>query len=132
MAASSTAAMAEITTRTVVEGVRWDVQAQIEHNSAGAHRDSNAVHKKVDQVSEELQKLIAQLNQFKLASVQAVGEVQDKVSEEFQQRLVAQSERIDKLSESVVQSQKTAQDNADMLQTFLVRMDNLGENFKQL
>jgi len=71
------------------------------------------------------------LNQFKPASVQAVGEVQAKVSEEFQQRLVAQSERIDKLSESVIQSQKTAQDTAEMLQTILVGMENLGENFKQ-
>ena len=60
----------------------------------------------MDQVSEELQKLTAQLNEFKPANVQAVGEVQDKVSEDFQQRLVAQSERIDKLSESVIQSQK--------------------------
>ena len=112
--------------------MRRDVQAQIEQNRADALRDSNAVHKKVDQVSEELQKLTAQLNQFKPASVQAVGEVQGKVSEEFQQRLVAQSERIDKLSESVIQSQKTAQDTAEMLQTILVGMENLGENFKQL
>ena len=76
--------------------------------------------------------MTAQLNQFKLASVQAAGEVQDKVSEEYQQCLVAQSERIDKLSESVIQSQKTAKDNAEMLQTILVGMENLGENFKQL
>ena len=99
--------MAGITTCTAVEGMRQDVQAQIEQNHADALRDSNAVHKKVDQVSEELQKLTAQLNQFKPASVQAMGEVQDKVSKEFQQHLVAQSERIDKLSESVTQSQKT-------------------------
>ena len=45
---------------------------------------------------------------------------------------MAQSERIDKLLESVIQSQKTAQDNAEMLQTILVGMENLGENFKQL
>ena len=50
------------------------------------------------------------------------------MSEEFQQRLVAQSERIDKWSESVIQPQKTAQDNAEMLQTILVGMENLGEN----
>ena len=61
-----------------------------------------------------------------------MGEVQGKVSEEFQQRLVAQSERIDKLTESVIQSQKTAQDTAEMLQTILLGMKNLGENFKQL
>ena len=54
------------------------------------------------------------------------------MSEEFQQRLVVQSERIDKLSESVIQSQKTAQDTIEMLQTILVGMEKLSENFKQL
>ena len=32
----------------------------------------------------------------------------------------------------MIQSQKTAQDTAEMLQTILVGMENLGENFKQL
>ena len=67
----------------------------------------------MDQVLEELQKLIVQLNQFKPASVQTVGEVQNKVSEDFQQCLLAQNERIGKLSESVNQSQKTVQDTAE-------------------
>ena len=61
-----------------------------------------------------------------------MGEVQDQVSEEFQQRLVVQADRIDKLSESVMKSQKTAQYNADLMQTLLVGMENLCENFKQL
>ena len=72
------------------------------------------------------------MNQFKPASVQTVGEVRNKVSEDFQQRLLAQNERIDKLSESVNQSQKTVQDTAELVLTILVGMENLGENFKQL
>ena len=131
MAASSTAVVAEVTTCTVVEGMRRDVHAQIGQNRTDALRKSKAVHSKVDQVSEELQKLIAQLNQFKPASVQTIGEVQNKVSEDFQQRLLAQNERVDKLSESVNQSQKTVQDTAELVQTILVGMENLGENFKQ-
>ena len=55
--------------------MRRDVQVQIEQNRADALRDSNAIRKEVGQVSEELQKLTAQLNQFKPANVQAVGEV---------------------------------------------------------
>ena len=47
-AALSTAATAEIMTRTVVEGMHRDVQAQIEQNRADALRDSTTVHKKVD------------------------------------------------------------------------------------
>ena len=36
------------------------------------------------------------------------------------------------MSESVTKSQKTAQDNAQLMQTLLVGMENLGENVKQL
>ena len=86
----------------------------------------------MDQVSEQLQKLTEQLNQFKTASIQTVGEVQTQVSGEFQQRLVVQTERIDKLSESVSKSQKSAQDSAELLQTLLVAMENMGDNFKKL
>ena len=45
---------------------------------------------------------------------------------------MAQTARIDQLSETVNQFQKTTQDNADTLQTLLVGMENLGEHFKQL
>ena len=54
------------------------------------------------------------------------------MSEDVQQKLVAQTVRIDQLSESVSESQKTAQANADLMQTLLVGMENLGEQFKQL
>ena len=66
-AASSTAVTAEVTTRTAVEGMRRDVQVQIEQNRPDALCESKAVHSKVDQVSEELRKLTAQLNQLKPA-----------------------------------------------------------------
>ena len=45
---------------------------------------------------------------------------------------MAQIVRIDQLSQSVSESQKTAQANADLMQTLLVGMENLGEHFKQL
>ena len=55
---------------------------------------------------------------------------QNKVSEEVQQKLVAQNVRISQLSDSVNQSQKIAQDTAELMQTLLVGMENLGEHFK--
>ena len=54
------------------------------------------------------------------------------MTEDFQQRLVTQTERIDKLSESVIESQKNVKDTAETMQPILVGMENLGENFKQL
>ena len=132
--------------RTVVEGIRRDVQAQIDQNRADTLRRADEAQRKVDQVSNELKELTTQLNAFKLVSAQTVGEEQkvlsekfqqqlaqqNKVSEEVQQKLVAQNVRIDQLSDSVNQSQKTAQDTAELMQTLLVGMENLGEHFKQL
>ena len=54
------------------------------------------------------------------------------MTEEFQRRLVTQTEGIDKLSESVMESQKSVKDTGETMQTILVGMENLGENFKQL
>ena len=78
----------------------------------------------------QLQQLTEQLNKFRPESEKALGAVQNKVSEQLQQRFDAQIERIDKLSISVNESQKSAQNNAEVLQTLLVGIENMGENFK--
>ena len=69
----ATAAMAKITTRTAVEGMRRDVQAQIDQNRADTLRRTEEAQRKVEQVSNELQELTTQLNQFKSASAQTVN-----------------------------------------------------------
>ena len=79
-----------------------------------------------------MQQLIEQLNKFRPASEHTVGVVQDKVSEQLQQRFDAQSERMDQISATIVESQKEAQTNADVLQNLLVGIENLGENFKNM
>ena len=86
----------------------------------------------MDQIAEQLQKLTTQLNEFRPASEQNVGEVQKQVSEQFQHRLDLQSKRMDLISESANKSQKTAEQNAELLQNLLVGIENMGENFKQL
>ena len=135
---------AEVTMGTVVERVRRDVQVQIDQNRADTLRKTDEAQRKLDRVSNELKELTTQLNAFKPANTQNVDiaqkklsedfqnqlAMQNKVSEDVQQKLVAQTVRIDQLSETVNQSQKTAQDNADILQTLLVGMENLGEHFK--
>ena len=50
----------------------------------------------------------------------------------FSKKLVAQTVRMDQLSKFVNETQKTAQANAEQMQTLLVGMENLGEQFKQL
>ena len=89
------------------------------------HRDEEAQHQ-VEQISAQLQQLTEQLNKFRLASEQAMGVVQTQVSEQLQQRFDAQTKRLDKLSISMSESQKSAQNNAEMLQTLLVGIENMG------
>ena len=72
------------------------------------------------------------MSKFRFASEQAGGVVQTQVSEQLQQRFDAQTERINKLSISVNESQKSAQNNAEVLQTLLVGIENMGENVKKL
>ena len=131
-AATSTAATAEVTTRTVVEGVRRDIQAQIEQNRADALRREQEAQSRITEISQQLQTLTDQLNKFQPASEFAVGVTQEKLSEKVQQQFDAQSDRIEKLSETVLESKKESQTTADILKDLLVGMENLGENFKTM
>ena len=74
----------------------------------------------MDQIAEQLQKLTTQLNEFRLASEQNVGEVQKQISDQFQHRLDLQSERIDLISESANKSQKTAEQILNCFKTCLL------------
>ena len=118
--------------RTVVEGVRIDIQIQIEQTRVDALRREQEAQRKVEEISTQLQTLTDQLNKFKPASENAVGVIQDKVTEQLQQRFDAQDERMDQLSAIVVESCKEAQNNAEVLQDLLVGIENLGENFKNM
>ena len=54
------------------------------------------------------------------------------MSSDVDARLQLQSQRVDNLTESVHKVQKDTVNNADTLQTLLISMENLGENFKEL
>ena len=61
-----------------------------------------------------------------------MGEVQKQVSEQFQHCLDLQSDRMDLISESANKSQKSAEQNAELLQNLLLLVLKYGGNFKQL
>ena len=71
-AVTSTAATAEVITRTMVEGVRRDVQAQMDKNHADTLHRADEAQRKVEQVLNELKGLTTQLNAFKPVSTQTV------------------------------------------------------------
>ena len=105
-AATSTAVTVETQTRTAVEAMHRDVQAQFGQNRADALRREEESQHKVEQIAERLQKLTDQPNQFRPASEENVSEMRKQVFEQFEQRLELQSSRIDVVNESVKKSQK--------------------------
>ena len=132
MAATSTAATTKVTMHTMVEGVQRDIQAQIEQNRVDAlWREQEAQHR-VQEISNQLQTLTEQLNKFKPTSEHAVGVSHEKLSDQVQQRFDAQADRIDKLSETVLEGQKATQTNVETLNSLLVGIENLGDNFKKM
>ena len=81
MVVTSTTTTAEVTTRTVVEGVRRDIQVQIEQNRVDDLRREQEAQHKVEEISKHLQTLTNQLNKFQPASEHAVGVTEEKLSE---------------------------------------------------
>ena len=75
VAATSTTTTAEVMMRTVVEGVRRDIQAQLDRNRADALLREQAAQHKVEEISRQLQNLTDQLNKFQPASEHIVGVV---------------------------------------------------------
>ena len=105
-AARSTAVTAEIHMRTVIEGVRRDIQAQLEQTRTDSLRREQEAQHRIEDISKQSQTLTMQLNKFQPASEQAVGVSQGKLSEQVQQQFDAQQDRIQKLSDAVLESRK--------------------------
>ena len=130
--ALSAAATAEITMRTVVEGARRDIQAQLDVYRADALRKSDETQAQVRDISAQLTKLTEQLNVFKPASVENVGKGYEKVASDVQQKFDAQQQEIQNLSIVVLETQKAMQTNAETLHSLLTGMENLGENMRNM
>ena len=86
----------------------------------------------VGKIATDLEELTRQLNAFKPTSVESVEDAQKQYSEQLNARLTLQSDRMDKISESVEKQQKTASENAELLQNFLIGVEHLGENLKSI
>ena len=86
----------------------------------------------MEEISRQLQNLTDQLNRFQPASEHTVGVAQGQVPAQLQKKFYAQTERMDQLTATVVESQKSAQTNSEVLQNLLVRIENFRENFKTM
>ena len=132
-AATSTAATAELTTRTVVEGVRRDIQAQLDANRADALKRSEEAAAQVRELSAQLASLAEQLNKFNPASERNVGMGYAQVVADVDKRFaVQQEEEIKSLSTAILDQQKSLQSNAETLHSVLTGVENLGDNVRNL
>ena len=84
------------------------------------------------EIAANLATLTDQLNRLKPVSTADVASGQEQLSGAVDARLTLQTQRIDSVAESTREAQKTVQDNADVLNSLLVGMENLGESVKQL
>ena len=71
------------------------------------------MQKTIQQIAAGLEQLTKQLNDFRPVNVEHVGVAQKQVSENVEQRLNLQSNRIDDVAESVQKAQRAAEENAD-------------------
>ena len=128
----STAATAELTTRTVVEGVRRDIQAQLDVTRADALRRSEEATAQVRELSVQLASLAEQLNKFNPASGTKVEVGYAQIVSDVDKRFAVQQGEIKTLSNAILDQQKSLQSNAEMLHGVLTGVENLGENVKNL
>ena len=131
-AATSTAATAQTQTRDVVEGIRRDLQAQMEQNLAESRCREQEAQESVKKIASELEQLTKQLNQHKPVREADAVASQTQLSSDVDARLQLQVQRVDNLTESVHKAQKDTINNAQTLEALLIRMENMGENFKEL
>ena len=130
--ATSTAATAKLTTRTVVEGVRRDIQAQLDATRADALRRSEEATAQVRELSVQLASLAEQLNKFNPASGTKVEVGYAQIVSDVDKRFAVQQGEIKTLSNAILDRQKSLQSNAEMLHGVLTGVKNLGESVKNL
>ena len=95
-------------------------------------RQHEETQKIVEKISANLEQLIRQLNAFKPASAENVGELQKQLSEKMAQQLLVQEQRMDLLSNSLQEQKKSVFDSAGLLQDLLIGIENLGDNVKNI
>ena len=80
------------------------------------------------QVAVGLEELTRQLNSFKPASANVVGNLKENLSKEETQKLSVSEQRVNQLTESVEEQKKSVADSAGLLRDLMIGIENLGEN----
>ena len=130
--AVSAAMMSERNMRMAVDDVRKEVQVQLVQNRVDLERRHEKTKKTVEKVAVGLEELTRQLNAYKPASAENVGDVQKNLSEQVAQKLSVQQQRMDLLSHSLEEQKKSVTDSTELLKDLMIGIENLGYNMKNI
>ena len=86
----------------------------------------------MEKVVAGLEELTKQLNAYKLANAENVGDVQKNLSEQVAQKLSVQEQRMDLLSHSLEEQKKSVIDSTELLKDLMIGIENLGDNMKNM
>ena len=86
----------------------------------------------VDNIATRLDQLTTQLNEYRPAQEATVVAQGEKLSSNVETRLQSHSSRLDNFAQSLQEAREEQHSTAETLQTILVSLENLSENFRRL
>ena len=100
-------------TRSVADSLRNEVKAHIEQNRADFERQQEETQHTVAQVAVGLKELTRQLNSFKPASADVVGDLKENLSKEVAEKLSDSEQKVNQLVDSLEEQKKSVNDSAE-------------------
>ena len=127
-AATAAAATSEMKTKSAVEGLRGEIKGHLDQNRSDFDCRQQETQTIIAQVSADLENLTRQPNQLKPMSEVDVSVSQNKLAVEVTEKLTVSDKKVEELTETVKNKQKTITDTAELLRDLIVNIENLGEN----
>ena len=106
------AATSEMKTKSAVEGLHGEIKAHLHQNRADFDRCQQETQTTIAQVSADLENLTRQLNQVKPVGEVDVSASQNKLAVEVTEKLAVSDKKVEELTETVKNQQKTITDTA--------------------
>ena len=112
--------------------IQRGVQPELQKNQADTRREVEQTRTAVDDIATRLDQLTTQLNEYRPVQEATVAVQGEKLSSNVETRLQMQSSRLDDFAKSLQEAREEQHSTAETLQTILVSLENLSENFPRL
>ena len=123
--------MIEQNTRTAVDRLQEEVKAQLRQNHTDLEQQQEETKQTMGKVAADLEELARQLNTFKPTSANVMGGFQEKFSKEVTQQMSVSEQRIELMSPSVEEQNKSVTDTNGLLKDLMIGIENLGDNTRR-